>query len=253
MFHFRQPEWLASVDSTSTYIRARLGADSCFSGTVVAAVEQTAGRGRMGNVWFSRAGRDLTFSFLWRGNTTAQAVGSMSLVCGLATVEFLRGLGVDAKCKWPNDIMLDKGKLGGILCESISAGSGGVFDVIVGIGLNIGKDPSREIGVDQPVACLEDVYSGDLAPASLLDPLLRSLQCRIRMWMAECFETLRHEYSAVMWGIGGKAVVRVGSGKVTGIVQGIGVDGRLLLDGSDGKRIEVGSVAAVELLGGCES
>lgn len=113
--------------------------DQCFelldAGNVppffVTANEQTGGRGRQGRVWISEKGRSLVMSFAVR--IPAAKLSGLSLAAGLAVKECfsLENL----KLKWPNDLMLDDQKVGGILTESRSHADR--VDVVIGIGLNL--------------------------------------------------------------------------------------------------------------------
>ena len=109
---------------------ARAGAPE---GLVLAAEEQTAGRGRLGRTWLSPPRAALTFSVLLRpANVPPARRGWLPLLAGVATTTAVRYVsGLDARLKWPNDLLLGPRKLAGILAEQ----SGGA--VIVGIGVNV--------------------------------------------------------------------------------------------------------------------
>jgi len=99
---------------------------------------QTAGHGRRGKDWSSQRG-NVTFTVRQRIAQPAVELLGMSLVAGIAVVTVLRErLGVQAELKWPNDVLVDGQKLGGLLIELVSvAGSPQSTDVITGIGLNV--------------------------------------------------------------------------------------------------------------------
>ncbi|MFN8986287.1 MAG: biotin--[acetyl-CoA-carboxylase] ligase, partial [Burkholderiales bacterium] len=120
------------------------------SGTCLAAELQTAGRGRRGRAWQSALGASLTFSLLWRFESGAASLGGLSLAVGLAVANALRALGIDAELKWPNDIVVDDQKLGGILIETQGDMLGPTVAVI-GIGLNVRLPESIRLAIDQPV------------------------------------------------------------------------------------------------------
>ena len=131
--------WLDSVDSTNTEVSRRY--DTLDNLSVIAAVNQTAGRGQRGNVWHVEPGANLTFSILLRfgdGNLSplkATSQFSISEAVTLALVEFFETEGIAARIKWPNDIYVRDKKLVGILIEN-SLGAQGVERSIVGIGIN---------------------------------------------------------------------------------------------------------------------
>jgi BirA family biotin operon repressor/biotin-[acetyl-CoA-carboxylase] ligase len=105
----------------------------CESGLCVFAEEQTAGRGRMGNKWVSSRGESILCSILlidWRLGAELLTLG-----CAVASAEAIRKCcGLEARIKWPNDIMVSDKKVGGILIESRKRNGG--IDYVAGIGIN---------------------------------------------------------------------------------------------------------------------
>lgn len=134
-------EVLPSIDSTNTELmrRARAG---LMEPVLLAADEQTAGRGRLGKGWHSRAGQSLTFSLAlplapadWSG---------LSLAVG---VSLAHSLHPDVRLKWPNDLWLHQRKLGGILVETAGTGGAAVRQrlVVVGVGINIARPEAAAV------------------------------------------------------------------------------------------------------------
>ena len=119
---------------------------------------QSAGRGRRGRGWLAPFGAGLCLSFGWTFRESGAALASLGLAVGVAVLRALQGLGVEGvRLKWPNDLLLDGRKLGGILCELRAEASGPAY-VVIGVGLNV--RPSPEIARDV-------IARGGLAPASL--------------------------------------------------------------------------------------
>ncbi len=109
--------------------------------TLVAARHQTAGRGRMGRQWTDEPHRALLFSLVLRPQASAERAGLLPLAAGLCMARACRAAcGADVGCKWPNDLLLGDGKVGGILTESKMAG-GAVEYVVIGIGVNLREAP----------------------------------------------------------------------------------------------------------------
>jgi len=132
-----------SISSTMDRL-ADLAAEGSPEGTVVVAREQTAGRGRAGRVWIAPPGTSLLMSVLLRPNMPASALGPLPLIAGLATAEGIEslldpGFTSSIRLKWPNDLYLGGGKIGGILMQSRSA-AGLVEFVNLGIGINVNLD-----------------------------------------------------------------------------------------------------------------
>src|SRR5262249_34644618 len=101
-------------------------------GLVLVAEAQTAGRGRMGRRWISPPRRSLPFSVLLRPAVPAGLLGWLPLLAGVAVASALeRTAGVDARLKWPNDVLADGAKLAGILAERWGSA------IVVGTGINV--------------------------------------------------------------------------------------------------------------------
>ena len=129
--------WYDTIDSTNSEALRRL--PELPSGTVLAAREQTAGRGQRGNTWFTEPGKNLTFSIVLK--PSGLAAGEAHLLNYLASVtvaEFLEGYGVSCCIKWPNDIYVGRKKICGILVENSLSG-GRVAASLIGIGININQ------------------------------------------------------------------------------------------------------------------
>jgi BirA family biotin operon repressor/biotin-[acetyl-CoA-carboxylase] ligase len=131
-----------TVPSTNDIAKG-LALQGAAHGTAVLAGEQTRGRGTKGRVWHSPPGLGLYASFILRGpgGGAVPFPHLIPLAMGLAAAAAVREAGgVETALKWPNDILHDGKKLGGVLSEAVSGAAGGDF-VIVGIGLNTGHGP----------------------------------------------------------------------------------------------------------------
>ncbi len=123
---------LGSVFSTSNYLKDM--ANCATEGTVVLADQQTQGKGRFGRSWFSNSG-SLTFSLLLQPKLPMQSLLMFTLFPAVSVVKVLRAFQLFAGLKWPNDILLNGKKIGGILVERIASEHG--HNLIIGIGLNL--------------------------------------------------------------------------------------------------------------------
>jgi BirA family biotin operon repressor/biotin-[acetyl-CoA-carboxylase] ligase len=128
------------VESTSSEA-LELGRQGAATGTVVVAESQTGGRGRLNRNWLSPPGTGLYFSIILRPVLEANDLPKITLAAGVAVCKAIElELGVLPKIKWPNDLLLDDKKFGGILSETGSVTETSANQqtlVIVGIGLNI--------------------------------------------------------------------------------------------------------------------
>lgn len=139
--------------STNQCLRERAEQEG-FAHPVVALAEcQSAGRGRRGRHWQAGFARSLLLSLGMRLDCAAAELGGLSLACGVAVAEAVETCGIaGVQLKWPNDLLLDGGKLGGILIEVLGEAEG-PCDVIVGLGLNVDECPEVP---GQAVSCLRD-------------------------------------------------------------------------------------------------
>ena len=222
---------VSSIESTNTTLMARAAAGAP-SGTCLVAEQQTAGRGRRGRAWQSAFGASLTFSLLWRFNRGAAQLAGLSLVVGLAVARVLREMGaVGVQLKWPNDIVADGSKLGGILIET-QGDMLGPTAVVIGIGLNVRfSTPMLENiagQVDQPVADVQSLCAVPLSRNRLLAAILREIVAMLDQFQRDGFAAFRDEWLQ-MHALQDKPV-RVLTGDGTGfdaIVRGVGEDGSL--------------------------
>jgi BirA family transcriptional regulator, biotin operon repressor / biotin---[acetyl-CoA-carboxylase] ligase len=129
---------LETVDSTNNYAKT-LTLGEFDEGTVVIAEHQTAGRGRHDHVWFAESGKNLTFSVLLKPRIAPRLTGIISIYAGLAVVQAVEELySLQLECKWPNDILLNRKKLCGILSEGVFQGER-LNGVVIGIGMNVNQ------------------------------------------------------------------------------------------------------------------
>jgi BirA family biotin operon repressor/biotin-[acetyl-CoA-carboxylase] ligase len=209
--------------STNTALLAHTGTEKIL----LAAEEQTAGRGQRGRRWHSAAHSDVAFSLAARVLRPVRELSALSLVAGAAAATALRSLGVTAvSLKWPNDLMVAHAKLGGILVET-RTGAGGTLAVF-GIGINCFGDAQRSHRVRRPVASLDQF----IRPSrnAVIACVARSLLAALERFDAEGFVALRTEWEAMDVHAGQRLQVRLVDGRtVSGIGGGLAADGALRL------------------------
>ena len=169
--------WLETADSTNSELRRRItGLDNL---SIIAAREQTDGRGQGTHTWFSTPGRNLTFSILYRfGDAYALAASDAILITQVTTLairDYLLGHGVRARIKWPNDIWVEDRKICGILIEN-TLESGMVRESIVGIGLNL-NETGWPPELPNPVS-LRELTGREYAPDAELTALEKEIRRR---------------------------------------------------------------------------
>jgi BirA family biotin operon repressor/biotin-[acetyl-CoA-carboxylase] ligase len=162
----------SKLPSTNTYARqqAELGAEE---GLVFWADFQTGGRGQFDRKWESAPGKNLLFSILLRPPISpAKAPIITQIACHSVAGVLKEIYGIENELKRPNDVLVQKKKICGILTESSSRSPKKVDDVIIGIGLNINQTPA---GVPEAI-CMKEVLGKELNPQEVLGHLLERLQ-----------------------------------------------------------------------------
>lgn len=143
---------LILLDETpSTNLHLMLGRnEGPGHGLVCLAEMQTQGKGRQGRTWVSPFAQNIYMSVLWRFVGPLSGISGLSLACGVQVCQALKALGVeDVGLKWPNDLLWQGKKLGGILVE-VQGETEGSFSVVVGLGLNFQMGHRAAQQIDQP-------------------------------------------------------------------------------------------------------
>ncbi|MFG1674349.1 biotin--[acetyl-CoA-carboxylase] ligase [Micromonospora sp. NPDC049282] len=243
-------ELLAETGSTNADVVAAARAGEP-EGLVVVAERQSAGRGRRGRVWQSPPRAGIAASVLLRpGEAVAErgwspvpvtGYGWLPLLAGVALVEAVRLLAeLDARLKWPNDLLVDGAKCAGVLAEVVPGdGDAQPPAIVVGVGLNVTlrADELPENPTGLPATSLQ--LAG--ATATDRDPLLRSLLRSLADWYERWRDAggdavasgLRDAYLAGCATIGRRVRVLLPDGReVHGTATGVDPDGQLLVDAS---------------------
>ncbi|MFE9688846.1 biotin--[acetyl-CoA-carboxylase] ligase [Micromonospora sp. NPDC005806] len=261
---WRRLELRAETGSTNADVveAARSGEPE---GLVVVAERQTAGRGRRGRVWQSPPRAGIATSVLLRpGDAVAERgwspvpplrYGWLPLLAGVALVEAVARLAeLDARLKWPNDLLIDGAKCAGVLAEAVPGDSAAQQPaIVVGIGLNVtlraDELPENPTGLPATSLQLAGAAATDRDP--LLRALLRSLADWYERWRDAGGEAvtsgLRDAYVAACATVGREVRVLLPDGsEVRGTATGVDADGQLLVDGRDGElRLAAGDVLHV--------
>ncbi|MCW5951419.1 MAG: biotin--[acetyl-CoA-carboxylase] ligase [Propionibacteriaceae bacterium] len=215
---------VAETGSTNADLarRARAGA---ASGVVLIADHQRSGRGRFARVWQAPPRRSVAVSVLLRppAETPPDRWLWLPLVAGLAVVDGLRCCaGVDARLKWPNDVLIEGRKVCGILAERVE---GTPPAVVIGMGINtlLSED-------ELPVATATSLAlaGAEVAPGEVVREVLRALERWYRRWAAG--DDLREAYAARCDTVGRAVRVVISETEsVEGEAIGVDADGRLLV------------------------
>lgn len=223
---------LDATDSTNLYLKNLLSLTSLKDYTVVVTTNQRKGRGQMGTVWESEAGKNLTFSVLKCFESfEAERQFQINMAVSLGLYTALTELNIPSiSVKWPNDIMSGSKKICGILIENILSGSG-ITKSIIGIGLNVNQNSFGK---------LSNASSFAMATGRTfdLDFVLQSVLNKLRTFL-DPLETskalsLKNNYESLLFR---KDVVSTFKRKdetlFSGIIRGIAPSGQLMLEQED--------------------
>jgi BirA family biotin operon repressor/biotin-[acetyl-CoA-carboxylase] ligase len=193
----------------------------------ISARTQSAGRGRRGSHWVSPAG-NLHATLLLSQPSPPAVAPQLSFVAALAVHDAIAAcapqLGPDLKVKWPNDLLVAKSKVAGILIEGDSEPA---FAVVIGIGVNCAFHPEN---TDYPAADLAGL-GALVVPDALLQELARAMRKRLEQWKGGLgFSATRTDWLRRAAGLGETLHVRLPEGELSGRFQGLDDAGRLLLD-----------------------
>lgn len=233
---------LDEVDSTNEYLKKGDFPD----GTAVIAGRQTAGKGRLGRNWSSAPdGQALYLSVLFH-SMKIDDMGLLPLLCGLAAV---RSLGEETVIKWPNDIVLDRKKICGILCESRI--QGGQVLAVCGIGVNLSQPASFFMQNDLPHATSLLASSGRRMTAQeAAAKLLNALEPILEQYKREGFEPFLREYCGRCITLGRPVQVALEQKTVQAQAVSIAPDGSLVCQkGGETFQIRAGEASVRGLYG----
>lgn len=213
-------ETLETVSSTQDIVKKR-AVDGHAEGLTVRALAQSAGQGRHGRQWISENG-NLYVSLLLRPECAARDAGQLAILTGLAVAKaagrFISGRGL--ALKWPNDLLLDGMKCGGILLESGLFPDGRVDWIVAGIGINTAHAP-------EGAAALGCDANGFLAA------LLEEFDALYRGWKNDGFEPARRGWLSLAHRPGDFVSVKIGPQFQSGTFHSIDGFGNLILRDAD--------------------
>lgn len=220
---------LERCGSTNTLLLAEAPAHP----VLLAAEIQTGGRGRRGRRWYSAPGTAATFSLCRTVRRPMRELPGLALAAGVAAVRALRALGArQVALKWPNDLVVDEAKLGGILVETRSRD--GAALAVIGVGVNCRRDASLELRLRRRITALDRLMPA-LARNVVISRIAAELMQALDLFEARGLEPLRREWERLDAHAGRRLRVRLADGRViSGVARGLAEDGGLRLATASG-------------------
>lgn len=235
---------LESIDSTNEYAKRLVREGSAVR--LVVAEEQTGGRGRRGRAWQSPYGCNLYLSLIWPITEGMRQLEGLSLAVGLAVLRTIEAAGVsNAGLKWPNDVLVGKQKIAGILLELM----GDLADrsyVVIGVGININMADQVDV-IDQPWTSVSQQLGGVVCRHEIFERLYMNLQNVLTAQLDSGFQALRAEWEARHLWQGRNVCLSSATSTISGEVVGINERGELGLETADGLQYFAGGELSLRL------
>jgi BirA family biotin operon repressor/biotin-[acetyl-CoA-carboxylase] ligase len=228
---------LAEVDSTNAEA-ARLAPELAGPEWILG-LRQTAGRGRRGRAWNDPQG-NFAATLVMRPAETPDQVALRSFVASLALFDAFvgaTGRSEGLTLKWPNDVLLNGGKIAGILLESAGFSGGAVSHIAIGIGVNLREAPQAaqvETQATRPVSLLSET-GANVDPESFLDLLAAAYARWEHQFVTYGFEPIRTAWLARAARLGEVITARTTRDETTGTFETVDTAGNLVLNTAKGR------------------
>jgi BirA family biotin operon repressor/biotin-[acetyl-CoA-carboxylase] ligase len=231
--------YFATLPSTNDLAK-ELGAGGALEGTLVVAEGQTQGRGRLGRTWDSPPFSGLYVSVLLRPPIPPLEMPQITLTAAVAVVRALRRAGgLEAGIKWPNDILLNGKKAGGILTE-METETDRVRYLVVGLGLNV-NNPNLPEELQAGATSLAQAAGRTFSRLLILQAWLEELESLYGRFLAGEFPDILGEWRKATVTLGQMVTVKHSPKEIQGLALEVGPDGALLVQTAGGEIVRVTS------------
>lgn len=220
----------------STNLRAKELAGEGIHGTLILADRQTAGRGRRGRIWESEEEENIYMSLYLRPELSPEKAPMLTLIMAYSVAEALRkSFGIKAQIKWPNDLVLNKKKICGILTEMTMEG-GAIQSVVIGVGINLGnREFPEELRESATSLWLET--GKQIAKSELIDGIMAEFEQQYEAFcQAGDLSPIVDSYNQILVNKGKEVLVLDAKGEYTAWSEGINAQGELQIEKEDGTR-----------------
>tara|TARA_B110000908_G_scaffold80043_1_gene95931 strand:+ start:55034 stop:55780 length:747 start_codon:yes stop_codon:yes gene_type:complete len=218
---------LDNVNSTNSFLSENLNDSSFFEGVVVVANAQTQGRGQGENLWHSNSGDNLLFSVLLQPKCDLIYQFYLNQFIAVSICQTLKQFGLDCQIKWPNDILVNKKKIAGILIENKIQGRM-LHSSIVGVGLNVNQSdfPDQFINPTSMKLLLKD--SIDIN--QVLETLIVQLEKHYFQFKRNELNVINENYQSLLFKRNEKAYFIIKGKRVETIIREVNKQGEIVLE-----------------------
>lgn len=227
--------------SSTMDIAIELGMKDLPEGTVVLAETQTKGRGRMARDWFSPKYKGIYMSLILRPKILPNFTPILTLLSAVSICEAIKEItNLDSQIKWPNDILINNKKLGGILTELNAEMDISRF-VIIGVGLNVNNDKKALV---EGATSLKEQEKENINRVSLTQEILRRIETNYLFFREEGSQSIIEKWRNYSITLGKRVRIVCQKERLVGEALDIDVDGGLLVRGDSGliEKIMAGDV-----------
>ena len=239
-----------TTGSTNADVR-RMAEDGAENGLLVVADAQTSGKGRRGRQWESEKGTNLYFSMLLKPDIAPDKASMITLVAAYSVAKVIeKNTGLDAKIKWPNDIVVGKKKVCGILTE-MNMERDYIHHIVVGIGINVNEEKFPDEIRDMATSWKKEVGRIVSRANLLCDILLQFEKDYSAFLAAEDLKPFIDDYNKMLVNKGALVKVLDPKGEFSGIAGGINEEGMLIVFKENGQieKVYAGEVSVRGMYG----
>jgi len=240
---------LDTVDSTNDELKRRILSGFDDEGLAVWARIQTSGKGRNKRRWVSDIG-NMYISVLFRPNCSladAAQLGFLPVIAASKTLEYILGQSPNINYKWPNDLLLNKKKIGGTLLEAGFNRQNNRVWIVVGFGLNLQHFPSTTFS---PATSIKDEIGVELKIEEVVELYLQNLSKLYYDWQNMGFERVRNEWLDHGHVFNQPLRVKLGAENLLGLFRDLDETGALVIETSNGpRRVAAGDVYLLPMTG----
>lgn len=213
---------LGEVDSTNSYALRNLS--SLDDKTIIIAETQTSGRGRFERKWISDVPNNVYLSIVLKPSGENIPYSNITQYACLVLTRVFEKYKIDARIKWPNDILVDNKKISGILSE-MSYGCSTVRGFVLGIGVNLNLSEELVNSINQPATALNLLIKNDVDKIEFVNLFLEEFFKSYDEFLVSGFSSIKNEYEQKSLFIGKNIEIN----NINGIARGVTADGELIV------------------------
>lgn len=217
--------------STNALLWEMLSVQPCNNGFSIIAEAQTKGKGQKGNSWVTEPGKNLTTSIYCLPNLEVKNAFYLNIISSLALRKTLSDIGIEALIKWPNDIMVARKKIAGILVENQIQGQN-IKNSVIGIGVNVNQ---KVFAIERPITSIYQLKNKPHSVDELFTNLHQNLDFYFDLLIHKQFSLLKKQYLSHLYQINEiSEYCSSEKGRFLGTIMGIKDNGRLVVKTIDG-------------------